>query len=362
MEDRNGGATGPRVRAEAVQGLAPLSNYLAIEGLPQPMIAASRVLRELAGHLVEQLFSRESSAPKRPPDLTALLSPQEARALADVHLWKLKGTAAAAETSGTRSPVRNPADRKDQLKPTLKDLVSRAVKEEVQPREWQTTFHERLVQAVGGGTRGSGLPYDLEPVLEKAAWNDLRFRRYVTAKVHDYLREQVLFIAGDSWLPEFSSGTFWALIGMATVGEAEGQKTFTRMVREIREQARQHVMKEGWASFWDQWLIRLARQQWPQTLERDKTLFSRSLLLLPMLSRPSEPPPEQGPYVPVPSLWERIKRWFPTFLGWLSRKKREPLLKLKKTLKPLNLAHPDWEEQTPEFMRGKGVKEVKTNV
>lgn len=325
-------------------------NYLAIEGLPQPIIAASRVLRDLAGHLVEQLFSRQASGNGRPPDLTALLSPLEARALADVHLWKLKGTAAAAETGGTRTPARNPADRKDKLKPTLKDLVSRAVKEGVQPREWQTTFHERLVQAVGGGTRGSGLPYDLEPVMEKTAWSDLRFRRYVSAKVHEYLREQVLFLHGDSWLPEFSSETFWTLIGMARVGEAEGRKAFTRMVREIREQARQRVMKEGWAGFWDQWLIRLALQQWTRTIERDKTLFARSLLALPMLSRPSEPPPEQGPYVPKPSPWERIKKWFPTFLGWLSRKSGEPLLRLKRTLKPLKLAHPDWEEQRPRFL------------
>ncbi len=307
---------------------------------PQPMLAVSTILRDLAMRLVEDLFSRDN---KRPPNLTTLLSQQEARAIAEVHLWKRKGGTSAA-------PARIPRTGQDRLKPTLKDVVTKALKGETKPDEWQTTFHDRMVSALGGGTPGNGLPLEMEPLIEKAAWTDPRFRRFMIAKTREFLKERVLFIPGEQWVPEFSGDIFWVLVGLADVKEVEGQRTLTRLAREIREGARHRVMKEGWANFWDQWLVRLARQRWAFSFDRDKSMFCRSLLALPLLSRPTAPAPEQGPYVAKLTLWERIKKWFPTFLGGAGKRK-DPLLKLKKTLEPMAIAHPDWEDRRPDFLK-----------
>ena len=321
-------------------------NLLAIEGVSKPMVDASIILRNLVERLVEQLFSQKSPADRRPPALTTLLSPQEARALTEVHLWKLKGT---------RSTVQVPKKRNARLKTVLKDLVSKAVSGEVKPREWQTTFHDRLVWALGGGTQGSGLPHVLYPVVEKAAWSDLRFQRSMALRVYDYLRERVLFIPGERLDPGFSPRAFQALIGLAEPGESPGQKMFLRMVEEIREEAREHVLVEGWAGFWDQWLICVARQKWPLAFEREKSRFCRSLLALPLFSKRSTPSPQQRLYVPKRSIPDRFKKWLPSFFG---RIRVRPLLKGKKPGFP-DLAYPDWEEQVPEFLKG---KEVTTDV
>jgi hypothetical protein len=314
-------------------------NYLAIEGASQPMIVVSRILRDLVERLLEQLFSQKSLSDKRPPTLTSLLLPQEARALMELHLWKLKGIHPTV-----------PKSRKSRFKTTLKDLVSRTINSDVQPREWQLTFHDRLVRTLGGGTQGNGLPLVLDPVLEKAAWGDLRFQRSMAIMVNDYLRERVLFIPGDRLIPSFSPGTFWALIGLAGAEKSAEEKMFFRMVEEIREEARARVLVKGWAGFWDKWLIRVARQKWTRAFEREKSRFCRSLLALPLLSRPSALSPQQVPYVPKRShsTWDRIKKWL---LSFLDRRRVQPLLKGKKT-DFVDLAHPDWEEQIPAFYEG----------
>jgi hypothetical protein len=315
-------------------------NLLAIEATSHPMMVVSRILRDLVERLLEQLFSQKSSADRRPPTLTSLLLPQEARALMELHLWKRKGILPTVLKS-----------RRSRFKTTLKDLVTRTINSDVEAREWQLTFHDRLVRTLGGGTQGNGLPYVLDPVLEKAAWCDLRFQCSMAKMVNDYLREWVLFIPGDRLIPTFSPGAFWALIGLAGAEKSAEEKMFFRMVEEIRKEARARVLVKGWAGFWDQWLIRVARQKWAQAFEREKSRFCRSLLALPLLSKPSALSSQQVPYVPKPSFstWERIKKWL---LSFFDRRRVPPLLKGKKT-DFVDLAHPDWEDQVPEFLRDK---------
>jgi hypothetical protein len=316
-------------------------NYLAIEGTSQPMIAVSRILRDLVERLLEQLFSRKSPSDKRPPTLTSLLLPQEARALMELHFWKLKGLHPTV-----------PKNRKSRLKTTLKDLVTRTIHSNVEPREWQLTFHDRLVRMVGGGTPGKGLPLVLDPVLEKAAWCDLRFQRSTAIMVNDYLRERVLFIPGERVVPGFSPGAFWALIGLAGAEKSAEEKMFSRMVEEIRAEARARALVKGWAGFWDQWLIRVARRNWARAFEREKSRFCRSLLALPLISRPSPlSPQQQVPYTPKRSFStrDRIKKWL---LSFFEKRRVPPRLKGKKT-DSVNLAHPDWEDQVPEILRDK---------
>jgi len=314
----------------------------ALEGVHQPMVTVTKVLRGLAAVLVERLFTGKPPANKRAPALVSLLTPLEARVLAELHIWKRRGSPAAPP------PVSIPRDRESRLKVTLKDMVTRALTVGVQPRDWQATFHDRLVLAVGGGTQGSGMPYDLDPVVEKGAWNDLRFQRTLAAVVKGYLRERVLFIPGEYWMPHFSAGAFWALIGLAEIGDAPGQKAYLQMLGAVREEARRHVLREGWAGFWDQWLIRVAREQWPLAFEQEKDMFCRALSALPLVARRSAAFPEQKSRVSKPTIWERLKKWLPTFFGLFERK---AMRDGKKAGKPMELAHPDWEDQVPGFFK-----------
>ncbi len=320
----------------------------ALEGVHQPMVTVTKVLRGLAAGLVERLFTGKPPADKRPPALVSLLTPLEARALAELHIWKRRGTPAASP------PVSISGDRESRLKVTLKDMVNRVLSVGVQPRDWQVTFHDRLVQALGGGTRGSGMPYDLDPVVEKAAWNALRFRRALAAMVKGYLRERVLFIPGEYWMPHFSAGVFWALIGLAEIGEAPGQKAYLQMLGAVREEARHHVLEEGWAGFWDQWLIRVARERWPLAFEQEGDMFSRALLALPLVARRSAAFPEKKSRVSKPTVLERLRKWLPTFFGFFEGR---AIRESRKVGKPMELAHPDWEGQMPVFF-----KEVKFDV
>lgn len=323
-------------------------NLLALEGLHQPMITAANILRGLAAGLVDRLFSGKPPANKRAPALASFLTPIEARALGELHLWKLK------TPLKTRRPASMPKDKENRLKVTLKDLVTRSISGEIDVREWQAVFQNRLVQALGGGAQGSGLPHDLDPLVEKAAWDDLRFRRALAVRVKEYLRERVLFIPGEPWMPRFSAGAFWTLIGLSETGEAPGQKAFINMLTLIREEARRHVLNEGWAGFWDQWLIRVAREQWPLAFEQDSDMFSRALLALPLVTRRSAAFPEKKLPIPKLSLLERLRKWMPTFFGFIKIKTPG---KVNRAENIISLAHPDWEEQIPVFF-----KEVKSNV
>ena len=314
----------------------------ALEGVHQPLVTVTKVLRGLASGLVERLFTGKPPANKRPPALVSLLTPLEARALAELHIWKRKGTPAVS------SPVSISKDRESRLKVTFKDMVTRALTVGVPPRDWQVAFHDRLIQAMGGGTRGSGLPYDLDPVVEKAAWDNLRFRRTLAALVKGYLRERVLFIPGEYWMPHLSAGAFWALIGLAEIGEAPGQKAYLQMLDAVREEARHHVLKEGWAGFWDQWLIRVAREQWPLAFEQEKDIFCRALSALPLVAPRAAAFPEKKSRAPKGAIRERLRKWLPTFFGLFESK---AMRDGRKAGKPMELAHPDWEDQMPGFLR-----------
>jgi hypothetical protein len=323
-------------------------NLQALEGVHQPMITAANILRGLVAGLVDRLFSGKPPANKRAPALTSFLTPIEARALGELHIWKLK------THPNTRPTAAIPKDKENRSKVTLKDLVTRSITGEIDAREWQTVFQNRLVQALGGGAQGSGLPQDLDPLVEKAAWDDLLFRRALASRVKEYLRERVLFIPGEPWMPRFSAGAFWALIGLSETGEAPGQRAFINMVAAIRDEARRHVLHEGWAGFWDQWLIRVARDQWPLAFEQDTDMFSRALLALPLVTRRSAAFPEKMPHIPKLTLLDWLKKWMPTFFGFI--KTRTPG-KVKRAENIISLAHPDWEGQIPVFF-----KEVKSNV
>jgi hypothetical protein len=323
-------------------------NLLALEGVHQPMVTAANILRGLVAGLVDRLFSGKPPANKRAPALASFLTPIEARALGELHLWKLR------TPPNTRPTVSIPKDKENRLKVSLKDLVTRSITGEIDAREWQTVFQNRLVQALGGGAQGSGLPQDLDPLVEKAAWDDLRFRRALAVRVKEYLRERVLFIPGEQWIPRFSSGAFWTLIGLSEIGEVSGQKAFISMLAAIREEARRHVLYEGWAGFWDQWLIRVAREQWPLAFEQEKDMFSRALLALPLVTRRSAAFPEKTPHIPKLTFPDWLKKWMPTFFGFINT--QTPGM-AKRAENIISLVHPDWEEQIPVFF-----KEVKSNV
>ncbi|MCP4158036.1 MAG: hypothetical protein GY757_60570, partial [bacterium] len=202
-------------------------------------------------------------------------------------------------------------------------LIERAITGKVKPREWQITFQRRLVKEVGG-IPGSGLPDGMETLLEIAAWSELRFRHTLAVKVNDYLRDRVLFLPGEQRVPDFSPGVFWALIGLCDIGNYKNQVKYGDMLRAVREEARKQAMKEGWAGAWDQWLIRLARQQWPRAFENRKNEFCQALLGLPVFPQRSH---------------ERLPD--------KKAQKKSP----KKKSPPIVLAHPDWENQMMDVLK-----------
>ncbi|MCP4214604.1 MAG: hypothetical protein GY765_08100 [bacterium] len=300
-------------------------NYTAMSGTAAPFMEAAVILRRVVEQLLDALFSgQEGSAGsnKRPPSLASILTRQEARALAELHIWTLKiksEPAAGLQKSG--------------LVYSMKDKLAEIKEGKNEPREWQTAFQHRLIQSLGGGTPGRGIPDIMLPLLERTAWNDLGFRRTIAAKVLDYMRQQTLLTPGEANLPVFSFGSFWCLIALTETGGSEDSKVLERMADSIREIARYMVMTEGWAREWDLWLIGEAYNHWPMAFKK-KDAFSRSLMALPIFSAEPEPQPKRPAKKKKLTAWQR-------FWKFLLGKKEKEAVTVKKKSDILQLAHPD---------------------
>lgn len=215
-------------------------------------------------------------------------------------------------------------DKKKSPHPTLRDLIIRTIKTEVPAREWQTLFHQRLLPAFGGGVPGTGLPEPMEGLMEKLAFYHPRFRKRMAELVIRYLWNRVLLTPGEPCVPVFAVETFRALIGLTQIQRRGRQRRFIDTVARFRAEARQGIMKEHWAGFWDQWLIKQASLYWALSFDRRNDTFCQSLMSLPILTKIQ---PEQADATP-----------------YKQKKKRK-----QKPQKTINLSHPDWYTQVPTF-------------
>jgi hypothetical protein len=139
--------------------------------------------------------------------------------------------------------------------------------------EWR----ERLLSEVErliDGVNDENIPVDWWELIAERAWGDLEFQRQSGDAARLYLRDKVLFPAGKAPCPRFAPQFFWLLILLAA---------YDRPLAVFREAAAAQVSQPQWAGLWDQWFVREAICQWPETVFKLPSGVRRGLLALPFL-------------------------------------------------------------------------------
>ncbi len=288
---------------------------------PAPLKEASEILQFLGEKLIRNLLASQPPPGLRPPNLNTLLSPQEARILTSLSFWQLK------KKSGEPSKKKAATDEKI----TLTDLITRAFKEKVKPHRWQSEFQHQLVHALEDESTPKDFPFILMPLIEKTAWQNLRFTHFLVETLTRYLWERVLLNPGERFIPVLAPETFRALVGLTGIDKQKTQRQYIENLETIRDTSRRRVLNEGWAGFWDQWLLRIAVSRWAKAFTEKNSRFIRSIIDLPLVTKKNLAEEE-----PKPGDKEKQKK----------RKDREPE-QFKNKKHPVPLAHPDWRGQIP---------------
>lgn len=168
------------------------------------------------------------------------------------------------------------------------DLVEQAAHDQITSSEWQREVNRRLSEALYGHPPRS-LPHSLWLLLGKIAWNDLAVQRETGQRIYDYLRPRYLFLPEFGSFPWLSPQTFWGLIaltepiptGLPLIEEQRDCYTTAYYLQQI---AREQIMVEGWANFWDQWLLWQAYHYWPAAFASDSEMIA-SLVNLPLFKK-----------------------------------------------------------------------------
>jgi hypothetical protein len=295
----------------------------------------TEILRKLGTDLINRLLAGHP-----PPLLTSLLTGKDILTLSQSYIWKL---------------IRHRKSRKGERPKILKDLIFSLLADSISAAGWQEEACERVALAIGG-TPGDGLPDVLWPVAAEAAWQEPGFLYKTAWDVFQYLRNEELFSPYQTPNIEFSHGTYWVLIALAlpkrlTLAQwfSRGQRRTLNAVKCLQEEARRQVMVEGWAHFWDQWLLKRAVKSWPSAFIHPDRRFFESLTGLPLLAGS------------VDIFMLRQSREPKTRIGKMLRKLSQFIDKIKNSmglLKPretgLDLSDPKWKEQVPDFIKDAG--------
>jgi hypothetical protein len=178
------------------------------------------------------------------------------------------------------------------------DLVEKAAHSQIDSLVWREEINRRLYHALYGRPTKS-MPPLLWPLIGELAWNDLALQREIGRRIRDFLRPHYLFYPEFGPAPQFSMRTFWALLALARpapaglVVTAEQRRRYVA-AHHLHQIAQEQVLVEGWAGFWDQWLLWQARRHWPAAFTLE-TGIGISLANLPLFVQFSGEPPPAAP-------------------------------------------------------------------
>lgn len=201
------------------------------------------------------------------------------------------------------------------------DLVDRAVRKQISSLVWRQTVNDRLRLALFGHPPKS-IPPIFWSIIGEMTWGDLEVQRRASQAIYDYLRPYYLFHPGFGAAARLSPKTFWALIALASPFPGGLALTANRRGRymaahHLQQIARESLMAEGWASFWDQWALWQVWRRWSAAFDPETELYA-VLTALPLFSQLSE-----SPISPVASSLDNRT--------------------------PRRLATPDWEKEIPHW-------------
>lgn len=315
-----------------------------------PIEETAVILRRLIDHILDKLLD-PGSKPGQPPgevaplELAALLTGKEIQLLDSASIWVVK-------RKGFRQRIKR--NFRDELPRALRKVVKKSVspKKKVSAFEWQIGVSNRLSLACGG-TAGDGLPDGFWPLVAKAAWCEPGFQHSTGMKIVQWLRSMRLFYPYQIPVANFTLSTFWVLIAMMKPKPlkwrcwiSKKERAGVRVCRRLFREAHMQAMVNGWADFWDQWLIRLAVQRWPEGIKGMDTRLCRAILALPLLvnNEWSKTCTGKGKIkIYNRTLAERVC----DFLDGVKRRRRPPREFHRAAL--LYLAAPGWEERVPEM-------------
>lgn len=108
-------------------------------------------------------------------------------------------------------------------------------------------FYYRIAHRFRRQTAVTVAPY-LLPALGQTAWASLSFRRFISVQTFRFLRTRELMTSSPN--PVLSDPFWWTLLSL-TQGPVEAIAAFER-------QANRSMHTDNWATFWDQYFLRLA--------------------------------------------------------------------------------------------------------
>lgn len=102
----------------------------------------------------------------------------------------------------------------------------------------------------------------LVDAVAEMAWTMPDFRRATAVSVRQHLRERVIMHPDDGHLPKLGIPTLWAA---AAEGAQRGRialkpEVLDRLIKRLNRKAESALAQEGWAGFWDGYVLSLAQR------------------------------------------------------------------------------------------------------
>jgi len=140
-----------------------------------------------------------------------------------------------------------------------RSIVKHAIINRITPRARRLLLEERLASRLEGVWL---MPDEMWDLVAETAWTEPRFRYLVSRKVRAYLHDRVVFSIGEIPSVSLAKQTFWLLLAMEQEPPSSLRARFSARKRrrsaalaQFRALAMDRILAEGWAGFWDQWLI-----------------------------------------------------------------------------------------------------------
>jgi len=332
---------------------------LNFSGLPVP--EAVEMLRRLALGLLSELIDTTAIAGRSmkaapQPDLHKYLLHDQIKKLAASAIWKVQYK---------RAFKRIGAAMRENLPRAMKRLITRTGKGKVNLRQWLRAANNRVAYALGG-TKGNGLPDDLWALAAGMAWNDPGFKLTVSLKLYDWLRKQQVLVPYDLPVIVLHPNTFWILIALTTARPKKSGRWYSRKRRarvrtalHLQEEAKFQILSGGWASFWDQWLIQLTTQRWPQGYMQLDSRLCKAVMSLPLLNISSDSRFCSGKKARAPIVKQIADRIFNKLDG--VRILKRPTRDFRRSVL-MSLSHIYWYKEIPDFFPGIPRPDVPTDL
>ena len=299
-----------------------------------PMQEMTLILRRLGLQIIEELLAERPE-----PDLSARLTVRESKLLRHRTPWRI---------NPWRRLVHVPEGFPGNLALGMRDMMSSALLGIISKRQWHYRIRDRIALAVDG-VEDKMLPYWAWPLVAQTAWADPAFRHEVAWRIHRRQRDRLPLSDGSICPVMLQPETFWVLLALCDIRPGKhwlrsSERLRARQADRMRHIARVQTLGGQWAGFWDQWIIRMACQQWPQAYQRQPGGFRQALGRMPLM-RGVVPQKRRFELANLgKTLWWNL--FLPGSRQWRQGKNRKPL-------KDLELANPGWSGQIPPWMNAR---------